>query len=93
MGSVIIDLISEFINITGNSTVDTIILALIGIISFSVAFGFVGKFFSIIGKYDKQMMSDLHWGIRVVIFFIFNFYDFRSSKINKMAIYSPSYII
>lgn len=89
MGSVIIDLISEFINITGNSTVDTIILALIGIISFSVAFGFVGKFFSIIGKYDKQMMSDLHWGIRVVIFLFLTFMTLEVVKLIKWLFIVP----
>lgn len=40
--SSILDLISNFIEITGNGIADNIILAIIGIISFMVAFGIVG---------------------------------------------------
>lgn len=43
------DLISNFIEITGNSIVDNIILAVIGVISFMVAFGIVGMIFDALG--------------------------------------------
>ena len=68
MGKQIIDLIGEFVSISGNSTVDSIIFAIIGIISFLVAFGIVGWVFDAIGKYDSDLMSGTHWLIRVLVF-------------------------
>ena len=68
MGKQIIDLIGEFVSISGNSTVDSIIFAIIGVISFLVAFGIVGWIFDAIGKYDSDLMSDTHWLIRVLVF-------------------------
>ena len=47
--SAILDLISNFIEITGNSIADNIILAVIGVISFMVAFGIVGMIFDALG--------------------------------------------
>lgn len=64
----LLDLISEFIQITGNSTIDNIILTVIGLISCSVAFGIVGMIFDALGFYDSDIMSDVHWGIRIIIF-------------------------
>ena len=49
MGKAIIDLIGEFVSISGNSTVDSIIFAIIGVISFMVAFGIVGWIFDALG--------------------------------------------
>ena len=68
MGKAIIDLIGEWISISGNSTVDSIIFAIIGVISFAVAFGVVGWIFDAVGVYDSDFMSDAHWLIRVLIF-------------------------
>ncbi|MBR5137442.1 MAG: topoisomerase DNA-binding C4 zinc finger domain-containing protein [Clostridia bacterium] len=68
MGKQIIDLIGEFVSISGNSTVDSIIFAIIGTISFLVAFGIVGWLFDAIGRYDSDLMSDAHWIIRVLVF-------------------------
>ena len=68
MGKQIIDLIGELVSISGNSTVDSIILAIIGVISFLVAFGIVGWIFDAIGRYDSDLMSDTHWLIRVLVF-------------------------
>ncbi len=68
MGKQIIDLIGEFISISGNSTVDSIIFAVIGAISFLVAFGIVGWIFDATGRYDSDLMSDTHWLVRVVVF-------------------------
>lgn len=42
MWSWLIELISNFIEITGNSLADTIIFAVIGLISGSIVFGLVG---------------------------------------------------
>lgn len=67
MGAAIIKLISDFINITGDATADTIIFAIIGFISFAIAFNVVGFIFGAIGKYDSRTMSDVHWGIRVIM--------------------------
>ena len=68
MGKIIIKLIEEYVEISGNTTVDTIILAIIGLISFAVAFGYVGRIFDAIGLYDADIMSDVHWTIRVLLF-------------------------
>ena len=68
MGKQIIDLIGELVSISGNSTVDSIIFAIIGVISFMIAFGIVGLIFDAIGIYDSDLMSDTHWLIRVLVF-------------------------
>lgn len=68
MGKAIIDLIGELVPISGNSTVDSIIFAIIGAISFMIAFGIVGLIFDALGFYDSDLMSDTHWLIRVLVF-------------------------
>ena len=68
MGKQIIDLIGELVSISGNSTVDSIIFAIIGVVSFMVAFGMVGRIFDAFGRYDSDLMSDVHWPIRVFVF-------------------------
>ena len=68
MGKQIIDLIGELVSISGNSTVDSIIFAIIGVVSFMVAFGMVGWIFDAFGRYDSDLMSDVHWLIRVLVF-------------------------
>lgn len=49
------DFISSFIEITGNFTADFIIPAIIGLIAFLVAFGFVGMIFDALGIYDSDL--------------------------------------
>ena len=66
--SAILDLISNFIEITGNSIADNIILAVIGVISFMVAFGIVGMVFDALGVYDSDLMSGCHWIVRIIVF-------------------------
>ena len=73
MGAALIELISSIVNITGNPIADTIIFAIIGVISGSIAFGVVGMLFDAIGKYDSKSMSDVHWGVRVFIFVLLTF--------------------
>jgi len=68
MGKQLIELISEFISFSGNPIIDYIIFFFIGAISFSIAFGFVGMLFDAIGKYDSNIMSDVHWFARVLVF-------------------------
>lgn len=68
MGKVIIDLIGELVEISGNATVDTILFAIIGALSFAIAFGLVGALFDVLGFYDSDIMSDAHWLIRVTVF-------------------------
>ena len=68
MWKTIIDLIGELVSISGNSTIDSIIFAIIGTISFLVAFGIVGLIFDAIGIYDSDLMSNAHWLIRVLAF-------------------------
>lgn len=62
------ELINEFVEITGNNVVDSILLGIIGIVSFMVAFGFVGMIFDAVGAYDSDLMSDCHWIIRLIVF-------------------------
>ena len=68
MGKQIIDFIGELVSISGNSTIDSIIFAVIGVISFLAAFGIVGWIFDATGRYDSDLMSDTHWFIRVLVF-------------------------
>ena len=68
MGKQIIDLIGELVSISGNSTVDSIIFAIIGVISFLVAFGIVGWIFDATGRYDSDLMSNTHWLVRILVF-------------------------
>ena len=62
------NIITEFIEITGNNVVDGILLSIIGLLSFSIAFGFVGKLFDAIGAYDSDIMSYCHWIVRLFVF-------------------------
>lgn len=68
MGKAIIDLIGELVPISGDSTIDNIIFAIIGAISFMIAFGIVGLIFDALGFYDSDLMSDTHRLIRVLVF-------------------------
>ena len=68
MGKVIIDLIGELVEISGNATVDSVLFAIIGVLSFAIAFGLVGALFDALGFYDSDIMSDAHWLIRVTVF-------------------------
>lgn len=73
VGAGIIEFISNIVNITGNPMADTIIFAVIGSISGSLAFGFVEMLFDFTGKYNSKDMSDMHWGVRVFIFVLLTF--------------------
>lgn len=68
MGAWLIELISNFVDITGNPTIDTVIFLFIGIISGLIAFGLVGFISKITGNYNSRSMSDLHWSIRFILF-------------------------
>lgn len=79
----ILDFISNFIEITGNSMVDSIILTIIGLIAFLVAFGFVGMIFDALGIYDSDLMSDTHWIVRVIAFLGLSFICIEIAKFIK----------
>ena len=66
----IIEIISNFISITGNSDLDNLILIIVGAISFVFAFGIIGMVFDKLGKYDSDVMSGVHWIVRIIIFLI-----------------------
>jgi magnesium-transporting ATPase (P-type) len=68
MGAWLIELISNLIDITGNPIADTVIFAVIGLISGSIAFGLTGFISNTTRTYNSKSMSDLHWSIRVVLF-------------------------
>lgn len=78
-----LDFISNFIEITGNSTADSIILTIIGLIAFLVAFGFVGMIFDALGIYDSDLMSDTHWIVRVIVFLGLSFICIEIAKFIK----------
>lgn len=78
-----LDFISNFIEITGNSVADSIILAIIGIVAFLVAFGFVGMIFDALGYYDSDLMSDTHWIVRVIVFLGLSFVCIEIAKFIK----------
>ena len=78
-----LDFISNFIEITGNSTADSIILTIIGLIAFLVAFGFVGMIFDALGIYDSDLMSDTHWLVRVIVFLGISFICIEIAKFIK----------
>ena len=59
---------SNFMEITGNWLIDYIILTIIGAIAFKIAFSFVKEFFDRLGFYDSELMSNVHWTIRVIIY-------------------------
>lgn len=83
MGKQIIDLIGEIVQISGNSTIDSIIFAVIGVISFLVAFGIVGWIFDAIGRYDSDLMSDTHWLIRVLVFIALTWVGVKIAQVIK----------
>ena len=69
----LIELISSVVNITSNPNVDTIIFAIIGVVSFSIIFGVVEVLFDMIGKYNSKSMNDVHWSVRVFTFVLLTF--------------------
>ena len=83
MGKQIIDLIGELVSISGNSTVDSIIFAVIGAISFMVAFGIVGWIFDATGRYDSDLMSDTHWLVRVLVFAVLTWVGVKIAQVIK----------
>ena len=66
--STIIKLISNVVPITGNFMVDTIIFSIICLISFSIAFGFVGNIFGTFKNNNTNIRSGVHWTIRIGVF-------------------------
>ena len=80
MGKQIIDLIGEYVSISGNSTIDSIIFAIIGIVSFLIAFGIVGMIFDAIGLYDSDLMSGAHWSIRVFVFCMLTYFGVKIAQ-------------
>ena len=79
-----LDFISNFIEITGNSKADSIILTIISLIAFIAAFGFVGMIFDALGVYDSNLMSDTHWIVRVIVFLGLSFICVEIAKFIKL---------
>ncbi|WP_264230251.1 topoisomerase DNA-binding C4 zinc finger domain-containing protein [Acholeplasma laidlawii] len=90
MGAWLIEFISNIVNITGNALVDTIIFSVIGIISASVSFGLVGALFQLTGKYNSKDMSDMHWGLRVIIFVILTFVLVKIAEFIRWLLVPPA---
>ena len=83
MGKQIIDFIGEFVPISGNSTIDGIIFAIIASIAASVAFGFVGLIFNAIGFYDSDLMSDANEVVRVLVFVALTWVGVKIAQVIK----------
>ena len=64
------ELFSNFMEITGNWFADFIILTIIGAIAFKVAFSIVKEIFDKLGFYDSELMSEVHWTIRIIIYLV-----------------------
>lgn len=62
-----LDFISNIIPITGNSTVDTILFALINIAAFGVAWYITGLIAELIGL-ERNGMSLIHWVVRIAVY-------------------------
>lgn len=93
MGAAIIELISSIVNITGNPTFDTIIFAFIGLISGSIAFGLVGMLFDFTGNYNSRDMSEMHWGIRVIMFCLLTFIMVKIAQVFRWLFSPPQLYI
>lgn len=78
MGKQIIDMIGGIVEITGNSTIDTILLCIIGVISFAVAFGLVGRIFDSIGFFIIILL------ISIIYILKYNFQKRKMLVIMKM---------
>ena len=69
----LLEFLSNLVQITGNNVADSIIIGVICLISFSVAFGIVGIIFDFLGFYDSDIMSGVHWSIRLIVFLLLTF--------------------
>lgn len=76
-------IIENSVDISGNSIIDTILFAIIGGISFSIAFGLVGRIFDKLGVYDSDLMSDTHWLIRVIVFIVLTHVSIKVAQVIK----------
>ncbi len=81
MGKVIIDLVREMIEISGNPAVDSIIFSIIAGISSAIAFGLVGVIFDELGVYDSNVMSDANGFIKVIVFFGLTYVGVKIARI------------
>ena len=68
MIKLIINILPNIIVITGNTKIDSIMLSIIKLVSFVIAFGLVERISDILNYHDSQSMSDLHWTIRLAAF-------------------------
>lgn len=90
MWSWLIELISNFIEITGNSLADTIIFAVIGLISGSIVFGLVGVISNTTGIRDSKVMSEMHWIFRVFLFGFLTFIFVKIAQFLKWIFIPPA---
>lgn len=90
MWSWLIELISNFIEITGNSLADNIIFAVIGLISGSIAFGLVGVISNTTGIRDSKVMSEMQWIFRVFLFGFLTFIFVKIAQFLKWIFIPPA---
>lgn len=67
---IIFEMLAEIIVISGNKEIDSVLLGIISLISFSFSFNLIGFIFGLFGFYDSNFMSDLHWFFKIIIFII-----------------------
>jgi len=90
MWSWLIELISNFIEITGNSLADTIIFAIISFISATIAFGLVGVISNTTGNRDSKVMSEMHWIFRFIFFVLLTFILVKLAQLLKWLFTPPA---
>ena len=61
-----LDFVSNIVPITGNSVVDSVLFALIGLASFAVAWYITGLLASLVG-FNPNGMSLIHWIVRISV--------------------------
>ena len=75
----LLDLLSNYFEITGNGIYDAILITVVGSLVFRVAYKIVGKISDDIDIHNSTVLSVLHWAIRIplfliaIVFFIFIF--------------------
>jgi len=92
MGKELVELISNYYVVTGNSTVDVYILAIASFIGFVVVYKLTGEIFDSLDFYNSKLMSCVHWIIRIAIILILDWIVTQCYGFYKWVINLPIYI-
>lgn len=86
------EFLKNFIEITGNETADTIIIAVIESVTALVAYDVVGVLFRVLGIYDIKLMSDCNFLVKTIIFIFLSFIIIGMANLIEL-LFNPYYII